>query len=280
MNGVVLAAVLGSALLHSAWNAIAKAIPDRLVSSALIGLSYLIGGGIGCLLLPAPHPASWPALGLSAAVQTAYLILLTAAYAHTDFSRAYPLTRGLAVVGVATISATVLGQRLSLLQFAGVAVVAAALLSLAWVGADRADAKGLLLALAVGAAITAYSITDGVGVRVSGNPLSYAAWLFLLQGITIPLTSLLLERDRLRFVRGIRRFALPGVLGGALSLVAYTVVVWAQSIAPLALVSALRETGVLMAGLIGWLFFSERFSAWRMAVTVVAVAGVIAIRLG
>jgi drug/metabolite transporter (DMT)-like permease len=229
VSGGVLLIVLGAALLHGIWNAIAKAIPARLVSSALIGLVYLVVGAIGCVFLPFPPAAAWPYILVSAAVQTLYLVLLTAAYAKSEFGRIYPLTRGIAVLGVT---------------------------------------------------ITAYSVIDGMGVRLSGEPLGYAAWLFLIQGVTIPLVCFLLSRDRVGMLRGMRTHAPMGAIGGILSLVAYTIVVWAQTLAPLAVVSALRETGVLAAGVIGYLVFRERFSPWRLTATVVAVSGIVAIRLG
>lgn len=281
MTSVVLAAVLGSAVMHGAWNAIAKAIPDRLASSTLIGLVYLVGGAVGCLVLPPPAVESWPALGVSVALQTAYLILLTAAYAHTDFSVAYPLTRGLAVLGVTALAVSLLGERLTVVQACGVAIVIAALFTLALArrGGHRSR-LGMGLVLAVGACVTAYSFIDGVGVRASGSPLGYAAWLFLLQGVTIPLCCLALSRDRRALVSAVRRHAPLGALGGALSLLAYAIVVWAQASAPLALVSALRETSVIAAGVIGMLLFRERPGTAGVVATVAAAIGILTIRLG
>ncbi|MFF2494282.1 EamA family transporter [Agromyces sp. NPDC058064] len=280
MSGLVLAAVLGAAVLHGTWNALAKAIPARLVSSALIGLVYLLVGAVGCLVLPFPPAAVWPYLLVSAAVQTLYLVLLTAAYARSEFSRAYPLTRGVAVLGITLISTTFLGERMTPAQLIGVAVVAAALFALSWSPKGRGGATGTLMTVAVGVTVTAYSVIDGMGVRLSGEPFAYASWLFLLQGLTLPIVCLVLARDRREMLRGMRRHAPVGALGGVLSLVAYTIVVWAQSLAPLAVVSALRETGVLAAGAIGYFVFREPFSRWRMAATVFAVSGIVAIRLG
>ncbi|WP_246846453.1 SMR family transporter [Humibacter ginsenosidimutans] len=280
MSGLVLVAVLGSAVMHGAWNAIAKAIPQRLVSSALIGVVYLAAGVAGCLLFPLPAAGAWPYLLVSAGIQTVYLILLTAAYEKTEFSRAYPLTRGIAVLGVTVIAVTVLGERLTIMQLVGVGVVAAALLAVAWAGSGRSNLVGVLMAVAVGASITAYSVVDGVGVRASGDALSYASWLFLAQGLTIPLVCLALSKDRRAFLVAAPHNVVRGSAGGVLSVAAYTIVVWAQSVAPLALVSALRETGVLAAGLIGVLFFGERFNRWRTVATFCAVAGIIAIRAG
>lgn len=280
MSGSVVAVVLGAALLHGSWNAIAKAVPDRLVSSTLIALVYLVVGGVACAVVPLPDPAAWPYLLVSAAVQTAYLLLLTAAYARSEFASAYPLTRGVAVLGVTLVSTVFLGERTSAAQLGGVAVVALALLALAWAPRGRAGASGMVMSVVVGVTVTVYSVLDGVGVRLSGEPLSYAAWLFLLQGVAIPLTCLALARDRGAFARGLRDHSRLGVLGGVLSLVAYTIVVWAQSVAPLSVVSALRETGVLAAGAIGFLVFREPLSARRVLATLCAVAGIVVIRLG
>lgn len=283
----MVALVLASAVLHAGWNAIAKHIPSRLAASTLIGLTYLIGGLIGLLVLPFPAAASWPYLLVSAGLQTAYLILLTSSYRHGDFSQLYPLVRGLAVVQVTVVSVTVLGERLGPVQLAGVSVIAGALIGLTLVTPPLPDGsrrptgrRGVGLAVLTAVCIAAYSVVDGVGVRHSAAPLGYAAVLFLLQGVTLPLACLLLARDRGALVGDTRRYWRLGALGGLMSLVAYAIVVWAQYQAPLALVSALRETSVLLAGLIGWLFFGERLSPLRTALTLIAVGGVVALQLG
>ena len=140
------------------------------------------------------------------------------------------------------------------------------------------DSRGLLLALVVGAVVAAYSLVDGVGVRSAGNALSYAAWLFLLQGVTVPLTCWVLSRDRRAFLAGLRRHARPGMLGGVLSLIAYAVVVWAQSLAPLALVSALRETGVIVAVFAGRLLFREPLTTRGVAASGLVAVGIVLLR--
>lgn len=279
MSGGVLAVVLGSALLHGTWNALAKLIPDRLVSSALIGIAYLVLGGLGCLVLPVPEAASVPALLLSVGLQTAYLILLTAAYAASDFGTAYPLMRGIAVLGVAGVSLLWLGEALAPGQLLAVLVVVVALAVLALRSSRTQTRLGLLLALVVGGLVAAYSLVDGVGVRSAGSALSYAAWLFLLQGITVPLTCLALSRERRAFLTGLRRYARPGLLGGVLSLLAYAAVVWAQSLAPLALVSALRETGVVVAVFVGRLVFGEPLTTRGVAASALVTAGIVLLRM-
>jgi drug/metabolite transporter (DMT)-like permease len=125
--------------------------------------------------------------------------------------------------------------------------------------------------------ITAYTLVDGVGVRESGQPLAYAMWLFLLQGPLVIGASRMMYGARLWRVAA--RSAPLGLLGGVLALAAYAIVLWAQSRAPLPLVSAVRETSLLFAGLIGTLVFGERFSPTRLAATVAAVAGIALLQL-
>lgn len=271
--------VLLAALFHSSWNAIAKSIPHRLASATLIALVYLLAGAVGALLFGPPDPEAWPFILASGCLQTAYLILLTTSYKHGDFSQIYPLARGLAVLLVAAVSVTFLAEHLSALQLLGVAVVGGALLGLALVG-HGGSRKGVVFALLTGVCISAYTLVDGLGVRESGNPLGYISWLFLLQGVILPTVCWLVATERRAYLSAVGTHWRIGSLGGVLSMLAYGMVVLAQSVAPLALVSALRESSVLLAGVIGVLFFGEKFSKTRLGLTAAAVAGIAALQLG
>lgn len=279
MTAGVLAAVLLSAVLHGTWNAIAKKLPDRLVASMLFGVAFLVLGLPGCLLVAPPAAAAWPFLLGSAALQTVYLLLLTAAYARVPFGTAYPMARGIGVVIVTAVSVVLLGEHLGPAQAIGVLAVVAGLLGLALKhgGLDRA---GWLLTVAVGVTVSGYTLLDGVGVREAGTVLAYASWLFFMHGLATVVACTLLARDRAALRTGLRTSAPIGLLGGVMSVAAYGIVVWAQSQAPLALVAALRETGVVISGLIGFLVFRERMTATRVAAATLACAGIVAIRLG
>lgn len=254
--------------------------PDRLVSSALIGIPNLVIGGIGCLVFPVPAAESWGLLLLSSVLQAAAIMLVTAAYARTEFGRAYPISRGLSIVVVTAVSVVVLGERLTLLQTAGIATIVAALCALAFAGERRRPVHGIGLVVVVGLVIASYSLLDGVGVRVSGTVLGYASWMFAVQGLLLPIVCYLLAGDKRRFLDGVRTHAALGTIGGILAVVTYGIVVWAQSQAPLALVSALRETGVVVAVLMGWLLFKERLRPVAVAAAVATIAGIALLRLG
>lgn len=275
---MVFAALLGAAALHASWNAIAKAIPDPWVASGLLSLAGVGVGAVGVAVLPAPAPESWPFLAISSVLQSGYLLLLVQAYRYGDFSQVYPLARSLPPLLVTAVSLALFGERLTAGQLTGVIVVSLALTALVFAGGRPRPGTGLGLAAITGVVISCYTLVDGVGVRASGAALSYAMWLFLLQG------PIVLAVGRVRYGRGFGRAlagsAPLGLLGGVLGLVAYGIVLWAQSRTPLALVSALRETSLLFAGVIGALVFGERFSLVRLAATVAAVLGIVLLQLG
>ncbi len=276
--------VLVAALLHSIWNAVAKAIPDRLAASSLISLAHLAAGSVGILIFPMPAVESWPYLAASTAIQSAYLLILTASYKHGDFSQVYPLARGSAVVLIAGGAGVFLGETLTPLQSLATLAVAGALIALAFVGSPSGKVsgsrRGAAFALLTGAAIAGYSLVDGTGARESGSPLGYAMWLFALQGVVVLGICWLRAPDRSALLGSVRTWWRIGMFGGVLSLISYAIVVWAQTLAPLALVSALRESSVLLAGVIGFLFFKERFSKRRAVLTAIAVAGIATLQLG
>lgn len=276
MAAPVLLLVLAAAAAHASWNAIVKAIPDQLVAAGLLSAAGAAAGAVGALIFPAPDRVSWPFIAVSSLLQAGYLLLLVRAYRYGEFGQVYPLARGLPPLLVTVASVGLLGERLTDGQLAGVLLVSLALTALVFSGGRPQSGSGLGLAAATGVVIATYTLVDGVGVRHSGHALSYAMWLFLIQGL------LVLGVCRAAFGRGfgteLARSAGPGLLGGFLALAAYAIVLWAQTKAPLPLVSAVRETSLLFAGAIGMMIFGERFSMTRLVATSAAVIGIVLIQ--
>jgi len=235
MAAPVLLMVLAAAAAHASWNAIAKVIPDQRAAAGLLSAAGAGAGAVGALVLPAPDHGSWPFIAVSCFLQSGYLLLLVRAYRYGAFSQVYPLARGLPPLLVTVASVGLLGERLTGGQLAGVVLVSLALTALVFSGGRPRSGSGLGLAVGTGVLIATYTLVDGMGVRQSGHPLSYAMWLFLLQGV------LVLAVSRAMFGPGfgqeMARSAKLGLLGGFLAVAAYATVVWAQSRAPLALVS-------------------------------------------
>ncbi len=270
----VFVVVLFAGALHAVWNAIAKAATDRQAGNALIGIGTTIAGGLMVLAAPLPARSAWPWLMTSVVLHLGYFWLLSLSYSLGDFSRIYPLARGTGPLIVVIVAAVALHERLGVGQFIGIAAVCGGLCALALDGGRvwRKDRHAIAAALLTGVMIAAYTVTDGIGVRASGTAYGYGGWLFLSYGPLITMAAFV-ARGR-AVLPGMAKQWRSGIAGGVISCIAYGLVVWAQTKAPLAIVAALRETGVITAAIIGIAFFRERMGPRRVAAAAVVVLGV------
>ncbi|MEU9862784.1 DMT family transporter [Streptomyces sp. NPDC047971] len=276
MTPLVAAAVLFAAVTHAAWNALAHTIRDQLLSFTLISGGGALIGGVAAFFLPLPAAGAWPYLIASAVLHIGYMSLLMRSFTLGDFGQMYPIARGTAPLAVTLLAAVFVDEIPDGWQLTGVAFACAGLTGLALWGVRgsgrRPDWPALLAAGATGLAIAGYTVVDGVGVRASGTPLGYIAWLMLLQGVVIPAYALWARRSAL--LPQLRPHAVRGLLGAALSISAYGLVLWAQTKAALAPIAALRESSIIVGAAIGTLFFKERFGGPRVAAAGLMVVGI------
>jgi drug/metabolite transporter (DMT)-like permease len=274
--GVTLA-VLAAGFLHALWNALLKsASGEPMLDAALI----VAGATIVCaplvLVVPLPAPAAWPFALASMLVHFGYYVTLAGAYRRGDLSFAYPLMRGVAPLLVTLAGVAVLGEHLRPHAIAGIALISGGIMLIAWFASGRHTASAVRWAIANAAIIAAYTLIDGAGARAAGNPWSYAFWLMFLEGIPFVGWILWLQRGSASgyLLRRWRR----GMLGGAASVAAYAIALWAMTRAPVAVVAALREVSVVFAAILGTVFLNERFGWWRLAGAASVAAGVAALR--
>ncbi|MFF3666387.1 EamA family transporter [Microtetraspora malaysiensis] len=230
-------------------------------------------------LTPMPDAAAWPFIAASALLQVGYQLLLLRAYQLGDFGQMYPVARGTSPLLVAVLSVTVLDRPLPPENVAGVVVISCGLAGLALADGipGRAQLPALAAALGTGAMIALYTVVDGTGVRHSGTVTGYIAWMFLCQGPILPLIAWV-RRGR-SLIDQMRPVYVRGLTGGVLSLLAYGLVVWAQSRGDLATVAALRETSIVVAALIGTLIFRERLGVLRVTAAVTVLTGIAVLEL-
>ncbi len=273
----VVLVVLAAAVLHATWNALAHSSTDKLIGFVLIDIGCVACSTVLVLLAPLPDRASWPFLAASVTLEVGYQLTLLRAYRLGDFGQMYPLARGTSPWVVALLSVTVLGRHLPVGQLVGVITLSIGLLALTLAQGmpSRRHLPALAAALATGVLIASYTVVDGVGVRHSGSVLAYVAWLFLLQGVPLPLV--VLARRRSRLLADLRPRWRQGLLGGVLSTAAYGLVVWAQATAPpdsLPGIAALRETSIILGAVIGTLLFKESFGRLRTAASTTVLVGI------
>lgn len=265
--------VLLAAFLHAGWNALVKSAPDRLLVLASIALITTVTGGLLIPHVTPPHPASWWAIGISTLLHYAYYWFLFQSYRFGDLSQIYPLARGVAPVLVAAGAVVFSGEALSGWGIAGLAIASLGICSIAFFqdSSLKRDPSTLFFAAGTGTVIAAYTVSDGVGVRLSGSPLGYIAWLFLFE---FPVVLFALYRRRGGFVGYLRTEWKTAAGTGLSSLMAYGLVIYAVAFAPMAAVSALRESSVIIAALIGTLVLKERHWRQRVAAAVLVACGV------
>ncbi|WP_369035208.1 EamA family transporter [Streptomyces adonidis] len=274
MTPTVTAAVLLAAVTHASWNALAHRITDKLVGFTLIAGGGMVIGLVACPFVPLPAAGAWPYLVVSAVIHLVYFVLLMRSFRLGDFGQAYPIARGTAPLVVTLLAAVFAHEVPDGWAAAGIALSCAGLTGVALWGlrGRRPNWAAIGAALATGLSIAAYTVVDGLGVRASGSALGYIAWLMALEGIAIPAYAL--YRWRGQFLAKVRPFAGVGLLGAALSVAAYGLVLWAQTKAELAPIAALRESSIIVGAAIGAVFFKERFGAPRIAAAGLLVIGI------
>jgi len=284
----VVLAVLFGAVLHAGWNALVKSSGDKELDTALVHFLGALVALPPLLLVGVPPAATWPFIGASLVVHIAYYVTLAGAYKHGELGMTYPIMRGSAPLLVALGSQLVLGESLSPLAWAGVlgVTLGVAMVGLAHPGEALHHRRALAFAGANAVVIMTYTFIDGSGVRTAvaagASALSYVMLLFVLDGVPYP-ALVVLRRDTagrraiLEYAK--RRWPLAA-LGGAASIGSYAIALWAMTRAPVAAVSALRETSVLFATLLGAWLLKERLGPQRLSGALVIVGGVIALRFG
>jgi drug/metabolite transporter (DMT)-like permease len=279
LSAEVLWIVLLAALLHAIWNAAVKHSARGQLPSAAI----FIGAGIASAALvpwvPAPAAPSWPYLLGSVVTHGFYSVMLGRAYRIGDFSHTYPVMRGLPPLLTVLLVGIFTPERLSGAQQAAMLVLCLGILSLVFESGFRRTARlgSVGWALLVAVAIAIYTTLDGMGVRLSGSAPGYVVWLCLLEGVVLSV-QVLVTQGAPMLVAVVRSWRLT-LIGGATTLLSYGLVIWAMTQAPIALVSAARETSVIFAVLIGIVAFKERLTRTRVAAIALVMAGLVAMRL-
>jgi drug/metabolite transporter (DMT)-like permease len=261
---------LGSAALHATWNLLVKVSRDRLLAA---WGQFLVGGILFAPVLLITGPPGWavvPYLIASSLIHVLYVLALTRAYHHGDFSFAYPLARGGGALVAAVGGVLFLDDHLSGLAWLAIAVIVLGLVSLVRPGTSRV---ALLWAGLTAATIGTYTTVDAAGARDS-NGFGYAAVLML--GIGVALTLVLVGSGRRpRMAPALRAEWRRFVLGGLCTALAYAMVLAAVRLAPVGYVAALRESSVVLGALAGWLFLHERLGRARLVSSGVVAFGLV-----
>ena len=278
MSTIVFVAVISAATLHAVWNALAKGGNDKFLSMTAVALGHTPIAIAVLFFVPIPTPESWPYALFGMFLHTGYQLFLLAAYRIGDLTQVYPIARGTAPLLVAGISIIFLGVELAPLEIVAVLTIAAGILSLSLVRQNDGlrNGKASLLAFTTGCFIASYSLVDGSGARLSGSPFAFYAWVAIGNSVLFAAYVAVMKPGLLGSLHKARQ---TFIIGGSASFIAYALVIWSFTQAPIALVTALRETSIIFALVIGVFFLKERLDLAKVFSTFVTLLGAALLRL-
>lgn len=276
MVAVAIGLALAAAALHGTWNVIVKASGDpisnfrRATLGAAIAATVCVAPAWFVLGRPALSPAAVGVCVLSASLETVYIWLLSAAYRRGDLSAAYPVARGTAPLIAVAIGLAVLHESLTRVQLIGVGLLLAGISA---VSVSQARGRATVPALLTGVMIALYTSVDRVGVRLAA-PWLYGWLLFTLMALELAVS--LRIANRLGVAAGLDppAWSRAAVIGGFMW-ISYFLVLWALSLAPLAVVAPVREVAIVaVAGWGVWRLHERDRAVIKLSGAVVTVAGV------
>jgi drug/metabolite transporter (DMT)-like permease len=280
MDPFVFAAVLFAAACHAAWNATIKRGLDPLAVTVAISIGAAVIA-LACIpFVGLPAAAAWPWLIASVLIHLFYFAALIEGYRAGDMGQVYPIARGAAPLMTATVTTVFVKEWLGLLPWLGIILLVAGVLLMSLRGGRdlaKLDRRAVGFALFTAVTVCGYSVVDGVGARLAQGPAAYSAALFV--GIAPVMVLYALARNGRATLPVLARHAGLGLAGGTLQLGSYAIAIWAMTVAPIAIVAALRETSVLFGAVIAVVVLKEPLRASRVVAALLIVAGLALIRL-
>jgi drug/metabolite transporter (DMT)-like permease len=271
-------AILAAAAMHAGWNVIVKINLDAFLGIALVTIAAGIVSLPAFAVVEVPRLEAWPWLIASVILHVGYNVFLVRAYRFGDLGQVYPVARGTAPLLTAVGGIALVGEHIGLVTAVGILVLCSGVWLMSLSGRKNAGLgqNAMVMALVTSLFISGYSLTDGIGARANGSPHGYAVWLFVLDGLVM---SVMLLASRGRQGLAVVQHWRQGLAGGAMSLAAYWIAIWAMTKAPIALVAALRESSVLFAAVFSIVFLGEPLWKSRAIAAVLIACGVALVRL-
>lgn len=279
MSIMVFMAVIFAALLHATWNAVAKSQSDKLLTMTALVFGSSLWGMVALPFAQLPNKASFVYLAVGILLHIGYQIVLQSAYKLGDLSLVYPISRGTAPLIVTIFSIFVWNIDFEFTTILGLAAIIFAVFCMAFTKNNSGghDGKAILFALVTACFIAAYSLVDGTGARLSGDSLGFYACLTIANGFGFAAFIGFVKPENLALVFKTQKYIM--VFGGLASFGAFAIAMWAFTQAPIALVTALRESSIMFAMLIGVVFFKENFGGLKLVATLATLAGMVLLRM-
>ena len=276
----IFAAVMLAAILHSAWNGMVKKHKDKVISVSAIVFGHVPMAFVVMLFMPLPTLESVPYIILSAAlIHQGYQWYLISAYKIGDLTKVYPIARGTGPIIATLISIGLLGVLIEKFQIVSIVLISFGIILLGLLGeSSLKNKKAIFYSLATGFFIGLYSLIDGYGARISLTPLSFLGWSFILNAMIFPFTLKFMNYSNV-FSHVMKEAKHIFWFGGTISYIVYAIIVWSFTKAPIPLVGALRETGIIFSIIIGMFFLKEKISIYKIISIILIFLGIVGLKI-
>ena len=271
-TSIIFFIILFAAFAHAGWSSLVKSNEDSLFIMGMTSIVEIIIFTPLVFFVPFPPLKIWYFIIASVIIHGFYRFTVVSSYQFGDLSFVYPIARGTSSLLLVLLSLIFLSDQISLLGFAGIIIVCAGIFLIAYDRINQFNTKAFLLACMTALLIAIYTLIDGLGVRETENKFSYIFWLLLLNGIPVLGFSLLFKREV--FLNITKKQIGKGLSAGILAIVSYGLVVWAMKHIEIAYVSAIRETSIVIATLIGFFLLGEKQAKKRIAPTILVLCGI------
>ncbi len=300
MPAIAFGLVLVAALIHALWNFVAKKSGGDIRVSLLSNIALcILWAPVGVWFMWRDVAAfgvlQWSLVAASGAIHVVYFVTLLRGYRLGDLSVVYPLARGTGPLITAFVATTFLGEALGPVGWMGVLGIVGGIMVIAGGPALLKSMRGgthshhdlvrlrtgVSYGLVTGAFIAAYTVVDGYAVKHAG--ISPVLVDYLSNVVRLPLTALLIwlirQREPLPLLVYAKQMWRPALAIGALSPIAYVLVLYAVAMAPLSQVAPVREVSMLFAAFLGGSQLGEHNRRARLFGAACIAAGVVAIAL-
>ena len=279
MDNTVFLFVLFSAVLHAVWNSMASKYKNKNVSIPAIVYGHVPACIVAVIILPMPSVESFPYIILSALIHQGYQNFLLKAYQTGKFTTVYPVARGFGPLVATVISIIFLGVYLKVFTLLSTLLISAGVIFIGLFSKSvLKNYKILYTSLTTGVFIGIYSVVDGYGARISMSAISYMSWVFIFSALFFPIV-LKFRKQKNILKKTLNEGKVIFWVGGFFSYIAYVITVWAFTKAPIPMVSALRESSIIFASLIGYFYLKEKINMYKIISILLIFAGVLGLKL-
>ena len=278
MDNKVFLLVLFSAILHAIWNSMASKYRNKNVSIPAIVYGHVPACVVAVIILPLPSIESFPYIILSALIHQGYQNFLLTAYQTGKFTTVYPVARGFGPLVATVISIIFFGVYLKIFTLFSILLISFGVIFIGVFSKSvLKNNKILYTSLATGVFIGIYSVVDGQGARISGSAISYMSWVFILSALFFPIV-LHFRRQKNILKKTLKDGKKVFWIGGTFSYLAYVITVWAFTKAPIPMVSALRESSIIIAIFIGYFYLKDKINFYKVVSILLIFIGVIGLK--